>query len=405
MRILLVSISAPPKNSAESIQTGRYLKHLTENHEVTLLTTKVQGGWEPADAGLEHYLQKVSRRIELSNLHPRIISVIKKFSPQLLVPDEQIFFTMQVSGAIKAIGKKPNLIISRSAPFSSALMASKLALHWNVPWLMHLSDLWVDSPFLNLSPKTHNRQAHLERQSFEQATAITVTSKKVMDFFKNKYPGLSSKIEFLPNVFEDENVNLTPVEFKGKLQMVFTGRLYGTRSVHSFLDLLHKFFDQYPNSANQIQISLAGFVEDANIKLVQDSGLKMIQYLGPLSLKDALALQRKSHVLVLIDSWDEDARYDFFFPSKLLDYIAANRFILALTRKNSTTYDVVEGKFGRCFYPGNTEQFSEFMNRLIKEFQNQNSGFFQFSLDDAGRQYADRFNAERLETMIKKFAK
>jgi glycosyltransferase involved in cell wall biosynthesis len=401
MKILLVSISAPPKNSAESIQTGRYLKHLNEQHEVILLTTKAVGGWEPADVSLERYLQRLGQKIELSNLHPKAVSALKRFFPRLLTPDENFFFSMQDRKAIGRIGDKPDLIISRSLPFSSALLAMKLAHHWRVPWIMHLSDLWTDSPFLNLDEKARIRHSALERQCFETADIITLTSKQVIRFFQNKYPALSRKFQFLPNVFDDDNINKEPVSFTGKLRMVFTGRLYGTRSVSSLMMLLENTFKVYPEIKHHLEISIAGFIEQQNINLIQRSDLGIIKYLGALSLEQALELQRAAHMLILIDSWDADDRYNMFFPSKLLDYIAARRTIVALTRKDSTTFEVVEGKFGKCFFSENLGKFPEFMNQALTAFKNNQTQYFQPAADESASEYSASFNAARLNDMIK----
>ena len=142
MHVLLVSISAPPKNSPESLQTGRYLKYLSRNHLVTLLTTDPTGGWEPADQSLLKYLKNVYQIVSLCSLPSRVISFLRKVKPGLLLPDESMYFFWQFRRSIKKIKEKPSIIFSRSAPYSSAIMAKKLAKHWNVPWVMHLSDLW-----------------------------------------------------------------------------------------------------------------------------------------------------------------------------------------------------------------------------------------------------------------------
>ena len=53
MNILMIAPHAPPKNSAEAIQVGRYLKELDRYHHVTLITTPFEHGWVKKDVSLE----------------------------------------------------------------------------------------------------------------------------------------------------------------------------------------------------------------------------------------------------------------------------------------------------------------------------------------------------------------
>lgn len=368
MHVLLVSISAPPKNSPESLQTGRYLKYLSRKHPVTLLTTDPIGGWEPADQSLVKYLKNARQIVSLFSLPSRVISLLKKIKPSLLIPDDGAYFFWQFRSAVKKIKQKPSIVFSRSAPYSSAIMAKQLAKHWNVPWVMHLSDLWVDSPFFTLSGAVKKKHEHLEWECFQQAEVVTLTSQKTIEFYKNKYPQWADKFRFLPNVFDADDWNQMPFSPSGKMKFVFTGRLYGTRNIHQFLDAIEKAAASFPQMKESCEILLAGFFDDKNIERIRKTSLPFVSYLGSLSSDDALRLQQSSHVLISIDSLESDPRYDLFFPSKLLDYIASNRIIIALTNKKSTTYEVVEGKFGKCFYPENLHELPEVITTLVNDF-------------------------------------
>lgn len=394
MDILLISISAPPKNSPESLQTARYLKYISRHHAVTLLTTEITGGWEPEDKSLLKYLENVHRVIAL-NSFPRVISLIKKVYPAPLMPDEGAMFFWQFKKAIKRIDQKPNIIFSRSAPYSSAIMGMKMARFWNVPWVMHLSDLWADSPFFVLNDTLKKKHEQLERECFQYAQVVTLTSNKTIAFYQKKYPHLSNKFQFLPNVFDRDDYNLIPFETGGKLKFVFTGRLYGTRSIHGFLQALEDAFIQRPDLEEISEVILAGFFDEENIERIHQTKLRNVKYLGALELNKALQLQQSAHVLVLIDPLENDYRYDLFFPSKLLDYLAANRMIVALTNKGSTTYEVVEDKVGKCFYRGNMHQLPFFIQTLVSEFR---TGALQNIIKPVDiSQYEAYYNTKRLE--------
>lgn len=400
MKILVVSLSAPPKNSPESVQTGRYIQHLSKKNDVTLLTTKVSGGWEPNDPSLNRYIKDTRQLIALSAPHPRVINLLNRFWPSLLVPDEGVFFVSQFNRARTALQSKPEVIFSRSAPFSSALMALNLSEYFRVPWIMHLSDPWANNPFLKKSIAIRNKHSELETKCIERANVVTLTSKKTIEFYKKKYPQYENKFQFLPNVFDDENLNDELKDFQQPMKFVFTGRLYGARSLHRLLDAIEEAARTNSRLERQTEFIFAGFFDQSNVQRIESSTLSNLRYLGALSLDKAIELQKSAAVLLSIDSLEDEPMVDLFFPSKLLDYFMAKRPIIAITRVGSTSYELVEGKFGKCFSPENLSTLPQHINRLVEKYF---AGDKQvFSPNGDFLEYSAQRNAERLEEMLTK---
>jgi glycosyltransferase involved in cell wall biosynthesis len=390
MKILVVSISAPPKNSPESLQTGKYIKHLAEHNEVTLITSKPVRGWAPAEKELERYLKGVSSVVNLATIPPRLITVIKKIFPSLLTPDDHVFFYWQHFRVNKI---KPEIVFSRSTPYSSALMGKKLARRMNVPWVMHLSDIWADSPF----NKTHASADNLERGCFASADIITLTSQKTVDFYKSKYPKLASKIRLLPNVYDLDDINPNEHKFQETLKFVFTGRLYGSRSIHLIIDALEKAL-AIPEVEASCRFVFAGFFDETSLSRIKSSSSSSITFLGHLNQTEALNLQRSADVLMVIDSLDADAIYDTFFPSKLLEYMAAQRRILAVTRGTSTTAEIVRQTGGDVFEKETLPQLVGYLKKCVEKFKERDHAFF--FRKEAIDEYAAHVNAQRLEVIF-----
>jgi len=399
MKVLLISASAPPMNSPESIQVGRYLKHLAMKHEITLVTSKISGGWEPADEGVSEYLQSVFKVIRLQTLYSSVASILRRVWPDLLFPDDSAAFAWQVKRVLRQIDSKPQIIFSRAAPFSSSLLALKISNHLNIPWIMHLSDPWVDSPFLRVSQLRKRRLRRLEQECVTRAHTVTLTSHKTIDFYKKKYPQWAHKFKFLPNVFDEEELNTSPINFNTNLRFVFTGRLYGNRSINSWMDSIEMAMAQNPGIESQCEFILAGFFTEENVKRIVQTNCTNVYYLGPISLKDAVSIQRTATVLIVIDAMDEvDERYNLFFPSKLLDYLAAGRKIIAITGRNSTTHDVINGKYGWCFNQDNIIELPSFINLVVKKYAEHDKSFFD-SVGDFS-EFAAKSNSERLQQIF-----
>jgi glycosyltransferase involved in cell wall biosynthesis len=398
MKVLLVSISAPPKNSPESVQVGRYFEYLSKENDITLLTTKTTGGWQPDDQSLLKYIKNASRIIRLGTLHPKLITIIKRIYPSWLIPDDSVFFSWQFKRALFLIHDKPDVIISRSAPYSSALLALRFSQNLNCPWIMHLSDPWADNPFHIFSRRAAIKNERLEHDCIKQATLVTLTSHKTIRFYQQKYPQFSSKFRFLPNVFDDQYINTKEVAFDGKIKFVFTGRLYGNRNVHAFLHAVELAVDTRPDLIENSEFIFIGFFGDDSINRINQSKLTNIKYLGPLSMQDALQKQHEATVLIAIDGAAESEIYELFFPSKLLDYLAAKRPIIALTGKDSTTYNVIEKRFGKCFHEDNLSELPSYIISIFDSYRNQDKDIFSvFSNID---EYSASKNASRLQEML-----
>jgi glycosyltransferase involved in cell wall biosynthesis len=404
MIVLLISSSAPPKNSPESVQVGRYLEFLSRNNSVTLLTTTTTGGWEPEDQTLNKYLEGVDRVIALPVIHPKIISLIKRINPMLLFPDDSVYFSRQFDRSLKEVKERPQVIISRSGTFSSALLASKLSKRWRTPWIMHLSDPWADNPYLNYNKKYFLKNQSLEKECIDQADMITLTSEKTVAFYQDKYPHHESKFRLLPNVFDDSFLNSQPVSFdEKKLRIVFTGRLYGSRNIDSLIEGISATVKLRPEIEGQVEFILAGFFDEVNIQAIKQSGLICVKYLGPISMEDSLRLQHEAAVLLVIDSLEQGALFDLFFPSKLLDYLAARRRIIALTGENSTTDKVVSGQFGSCFHADNIHQLPDHIIELVDAYLREDKQLFEVT--GPIRDYSAKKNAATLQLLIDEVVK
>ncbi|MBX2947092.1 MAG: hypothetical protein KF725_14775 [Cyclobacteriaceae bacterium] len=399
MKLLVISISAPPKNSPESVQTGRYLYYLSKNHEVTLLTTRVTGGWEPEDKSLEKYLQNIRSHVSLTMLHPKILTVVKRILPFVVVPDDDFIFPKLFRFAETKVPQGSEIIFSRSAPFSSALMALKFSRNWNLPWIMHLSDPWGDNPFQPLTKFPKKRNKLLERICIEQAKLVTLTSVKTVKYYQQKYPNHAHKFRLLPNVFDDAFINTTPIEFIGKIKFVLTGRLYGSRSIFQLMDAIERSIRIEPMFEDQSEFIFAGFFDQKNIDRIKQSKAKNVKYMGHLSMQEAIRLQQSSSVLVAIDALEQDPIFDLFFPSKLLDYFTARRYILAITSKNSTTHDLVDQKFGSCFNAENIHKLPDHLLFLTEQFFAKNRNLFE--INENFMEYSASQNAAKLEALLR----
>ena len=88
---------------------------------------------------------------------------------------------------------------------------------------------------------------------------------------------------------------------------------------------------------------------------------------------------------------------DLFFPSKLLDYMATGKPILAITNKTSTTHEVIDGKFGYCFGKDQlTEMAETIIDLSINLLENKPIPLLKKGVDE----YSVETNVGRLENVL-----
>ena len=200
MNILMISPQSPPKNSPESMQVGRYLKELDRHHNIILVNTPVESGWTVKDDSLDFDLKNTNIITLHLPLHGKLTRLISsKYFKHFCVPDKDFWIRYKTSYILDKLTAEPDVIYSRSMPFSSALLALELKRKTKLPWIMHLSDPFFDNPYRGKS-SNEILIAKYEYDCFNEADYITVTTKNMLEFYEKKYPDFSDKIKISPNV-------------------------------------------------------------------------------------------------------------------------------------------------------------------------------------------------------------
>jgi glycosyltransferase involved in cell wall biosynthesis len=401
-KILFISISFPPKKDSESIQTAKYFKYLSKKElAITVLTSSSPTLNMPVDESLRDYTAGLQKLIEIKIFENRYTNyLVNKLFPFFSqMPDSKFSFSWQWKTAVDKIGEKPDIIYSRSYPISSAVMGLKLKKHFNVPWILHLSDPWSEYPLVNFSDFTKRYNEKMEKESFKLADKICFTSTKSIDVYFEKYPQFRDKYEYFPNVYDDEHVVENKHSFKNKLRFVYTGGMIGNRSPIYLLKVLNKVNERQPSLLEKVEFLFAGEADRRNRQCFDDyTHLRCVKYLGPLSMKDAIELQKSADILLVIDNPLRNEREAVFFPSKVLDYLIAQRKIFAITDRFSMTAAIISNTLGACFEHSDEAGIEDFIRSCISAYERHDGTFF-FNVEIEST-FSASFQAERLSKMF-----
>ena len=271
---------------------------------------------------------------------------------------------------------------------------------------MHLSDPWVGSPFHNYSSSYNKKCAAWEKQCIEKADFICLTSLATLRFYQKRYPAFMDKFVFFPNVYELPEINSLPIvnstmpgDQAKKLRILYTGSLAGNRSPVYLLEPLKQLYKERPDIAGKLQVDFAGEADAVNRQVFKNYTLPFVSYLGKLPYTEALQKQKEADYLVVIDNQFKDPEMAMFFPSKLLDYMVAQKRILAITTKGSSTDEVMADLKGDVLDHSETEKIKECIINALNALESNESDFFKSS--SIPEKYEAGYNADRLVHLFK----
>jgi glycosyltransferase involved in cell wall biosynthesis len=404
MNVLFVSIAFPPKSDPEALQAGRYFRYLREEPglAIDVVTSRVPTLWMPVDPTLEKYAQGARQTIEVPIFEPRLLSVaLAKFVPSVArTPDTRQTFFWRWRRVVRVLEHAPDVVYSRSFPLSSAVMGHRLSKHYRVPWVLHLSDPWAASPLIRYPGIAGIYNRRTEEKCFAAAAAVTLASSRIRDDCARRFPRFAHKLHVFPNVFDPADVvdarNRAPKKSE-RLRLVYTGSLQGTRSVRYLLRALEWCKEREPRLLDRLEVVLAGSVDRAERGLL-DAAPPCVTHRGMLPFAEAMALQRSADLLLVIDS-PLRPEESVFFPSKLLDYLAACRPVLAITSPGSMTRDVL-GSSGACFDHDDAPGVGAHLLGLLRAASSNGTGAARSTTPDA--HFSATENAHRLAELFRR---
>ena len=401
MNILMISPQSPPKNSPESMQVKRYLEELDKQNNITLVNTPSDGGWVTNDDTLKVSL--INTHVITMKLwfHKFIIrSLHSRFLKDYLVPDETAWIRYMTSYVLRRNTRVADIIYSRSVPFSAALLAMDLKKRLQVPWVMHLSDPWFDSPYRKKTNKEKILENY-EASCFEYADAIMVTTESMSSFYRNKYPNYAHKVSVSSNVMPAA-VNKNNITNKNeKLTLLYTGAMYGDRRPTTILKALLWLKENHPDVLNTITIVVIGNMTEEIKNEINFYGFEQITVLGRKRYAEVIEWQENADVLISIEPDGTSPLLKTFLPSKVLDYMASSKPILAITPKNSETWKLCEQGFGWQVKPEDSVGLGKL---LVKLSSNHDSGKICYKPKNYLLEYTAAYNVQKLvkimETLI-----
>jgi glycosyltransferase involved in cell wall biosynthesis len=285
----------------------------------------------------------------------------------LFIPDARVFWVKPSVAYLEKYIRENEIdtIITSGPPHSLHLIGLELKQKMNLKWLADFRDPWTTIGYhksLRLSQYAAKKHKRLESQVLNSADTIIVTSKTT----KAEFQALTTKpIEVITNGFDVEKVDKQTLDTKFSLAHI--GSFLSERNPKILWESLVELCAEIPDFKSHLEIKLIGAISQEVLETIEHFGLNsFLNNLGYVSHAEAVAHQRKSQVLLLIEINSEETKS--ILPGKLFEYMVSERPIVAIGPKDSDFAEIITNTNTGVFF-----EYSEKtkLKQTIHEYYNQ----------------------------------
>ena len=285
----------------------------------------------------------------------------------LFIPDARVFWVKPSVAYLEKYILENNIdtIVTSGPPHSLHLIGLELKQKFDLKWFADFRDPWTTIGYhksLRLSSFAAKKHKALEHQVLNTADTIIVTSKTT----KIEFQAITNKpIAVITNGYDTENVEKQTLD--SKFSLAHIGSFLSERNPLILWESLVELINEIPDFKSHLEIKLIGAVSQEVLETITQFGLdSYLNNLGYVSHAEAIAHQRKSQVLLLIEIDSEDTKS--IIPGKLFEYMVSNRPIVAIGPNGSDFAEIITETNTGVFF-----DYSEKMKlkSVILDFYNQ----------------------------------
>ncbi len=285
------------------------------------------------------------------------------------IPDARKFWIKPSVKFLKSYLKEANIdtIITTGPPHSLHLIGLQLKEELGVRWLADFRDPWTQIGYhekLKLTSGSREKHERLEMEVLQKADEIITTSFTTKAEFEGK---TSRPVTVITNGFEE--AAMEEIKLDEKFSISHIGSLLSGRDPSNLWRILAELVHDNKDFATDLELNLAGAVSEEVVASIKTAGLeKNLKLKGYVSHHEALELQRKSQLLLLIEIDSEETRG--IIAGKLYEYMAAKRPILAIGPESWDVERIIsETGTGKVFSYRAGQELKEYLMQAYKEYK------------------------------------
>ena len=314
----------------------------------------------------------------------------------IFIPDARfLWVTPSVTYLKKYITENQiDTIVTSGPPHSLHLIGLQLKKELHVKWFADFRDPWTTIGYhkaLKLSAYAEKKHKALEHEVLNTADTIIVTSKTT----KAEFEAMTSQpIEVITNGYDVEKVDKQPLDEKFTLAHI--GSFLSDRNPRILWKALKELTKENADFKRDFRLKLLGATSQEVLDTIAEFKLQeYLDNLGYVSHQEAVAHQRQSQVLLLIEINSEDTKS--IIPGKLFEYMVSERPIVAIGPEGSDFAEIITTtNTGVFFTYEEKERLKAVLLKYYRDYQNQNLKVHAVGL----QQYSRKSLTEKLAKLI-----
>jgi len=309
-------------------------------------------------------------------------------------------FNIHIENIIET--EKPTVIYTSLPPFSIGKLVTKIALKHRIPLIIDMRDGWLTwrtAPFGSYLHYLLTKRE--ERYIFENADAVIGTTKELLEIFKYDHPMIDrNKFHWIPNGYDCSLIHkgllLKKYNPKEKLKIGYVGSFYYSpkgqqdlntpwwkkkghkilqyiavkedwfyRSPYFFLLTIKRIIEKHPHLSSYIELHFVGKKPEWIDSMIQSIGINAaITFHGWLCQTDCRDLL-STFDAVFVTAAKRIGGVDWALPSKVFDYISAQKFIFAMVPSSATRNFILNTNTGVVLDPDNIDKAAIDLSNVI----------------------------------------
>ena len=246
-------------------------------------------------------------------------------------PDDRCTWILPAVRKGLALGRSCDAIYSTGNPWSDHAVASRVKRFTGLPWVMDFRDPWMLGGVLEYTSSLQRRILRgVERRWVGRCDRMIQVTEPLTERYRAAYSDQPpDKFLTLPNGFDPgdfEDLPAPPSDLP--VTMTYIGSLSADRSPTALIRGVALLLERNLVGPGILRIRLIGPRMEAYAGIIERSGVSaLFDLLPPLPYRSALEELARSHVALLIGGREFGKTA---LPTKLYEYFAARRHILAL---------------------------------------------------------------------------
>jgi glycosyltransferase involved in cell wall biosynthesis len=228
--------------------------------------------------------------------------------------------------------RRPRVLYATGGPWTTFLVARDLARLTRLPLVLDYRDPWTLNPAVVRAGNAFEALAlRMERTVVRRAHAIVANTDVLRDTLVQAHgTEIAPRIVVLHNSYDAADYSGPAPAPDPRFTFTYVGALYDAHSPEPLLRGVVQLLAARPELADRFQVRLVGSGAARVRARVAALGLEsVVRVQDPVPHAEAVRLQRAAHALLVFLT--VPSNHSTFIPSKVFEYVAANRPILAVT--------------------------------------------------------------------------